>query len=56
MAHSDADNADAGGDYLKLIFDPDRFGFRRVADRIVMGCLDYHSFVAFKRSAKSVKV
>ncbi len=42
-----------GEQYLRLIFDPDRFGFRRVADRILMQSgLDYHGFVAFKRSSR----
>ncbi len=49
---NDDDNV-SGHLYLRLLFDPDRFGFRRVADRILMGCLDYHAFVAFKRSCRS---
>ncbi len=49
----DEEEGEVGFEYLRLLFDPDRFGFRRVADRILLACLDYHSFVAFKRSCRS---
>ena len=39
-------------DYLSLIFDHDRFGFRRLAHLIAVTHLDYHGLIRLKRTSR----
>lgn len=41
-------------DYIRMIFDTNRLGFREIAYKLLIEYLDYKSFIQLKRSCKFI--